>query len=88
MKYDNSSFDSTLQERGFHVIKNPKSNYNKTAFSISSTLNFEYLDNIKNFSAIGSKDYNQALLTINHSLVPKIFKKLDYKFYNLSIFFY
>ncbi len=86
MGYDNGSFDSTLSDKGFYVVKNPKSNYNRTVFSISSTLNFQYLDNINKFSAVNPKLYNQALLTVKHSIVPKFFKHLNYNFYNLSIF--
>ncbi|MES1217524.1 MAG: hypothetical protein ABUT20_18590, partial [Bacteroidota bacterium] len=65
MAYDNSPFNTALTEEGFHVIDNPKSNYNRTAFSISSTLNFGYLRNIKSFSPISPKNYNEARLAIN-----------------------
>jgi hypothetical protein len=46
MNYDNSSFNEELEKKGFHVIKDPKSNYNRTAFSLASSLNFEYLKDI------------------------------------------
>ena len=86
MSFDNSPFSQLLEEKGFHVLKNPKSNYNRTAFSIASTLNFEYLQNIKSFTPINPKDYAQASLTIKESVVPKVFKKYNYAFYNLSVF--
>ena len=86
MQYDNSSLTDTLQNKGFHVINNPKSNYNRTAFSLASTLNFEYLQKIKNNVSIQSKNYNQAQLATKYSVVPKMFTKLGYKVYNLSIF--
>lgn len=86
LAYDNTSFSVALKERGFHVLENPESNYNRTAFSIASTLNFEYLQNINSRSSVLSKDYNQALLTIKQSVVPKIFNHYNYSFYNLSIF--
>jgi hypothetical protein len=41
--YDNSSFYTALQQRGFHVVEQPSSNYNFTPFSVASTLNFSYL---------------------------------------------
>lgn len=85
MDFDNSSFDSALMQKGFYIVRNPKSNYNRTAFSISSTLNFEYL-NLENTSHITAKDYNRALLTVKNSMVPKIFDHHNYTFYNLSIF--
>jgi hypothetical protein len=86
MDYDNSSFNTALKEEGFHVLEDPKSNYNRTAFSMAATLNFEYLRNIRSFSPISSRDYNHARLTIEESLVPKIFKHYNYAFYNLSVF--
>src|SRR5436190_2002842 len=68
MQFDNSLFNAALKEKGFHIIENPKSNYNRTALSISSTLNFEYLKGIRSFSSISSKDYSQAKLTIKESI--------------------
>ena len=86
MNYDNSLFNAALEKRGFHVIKDPKSNYNRTIFSIASTLNYEYLKNIYSYTRISPKYYNHAKLTIKYSIVPKIFKDYNYTFYNLSIF--
>ena len=86
MQYDNSSFGQALEEKGFRVLRNPRSNYNWTAFSISSTLNFEYLQKLKNCSPVGSMDYSQAILTTKESIVPKIFKQNGYAIHNLSIF--
>jgi hypothetical protein len=86
MQFDNSGFDLELKQNEFCVIKKPKSNYNRTAFSIASTLNFQYLQDIQDHLTPNSKNYSQALLTIRQSDVLKIFKFFDYKFYNLSIF--
>lgn len=86
MQYDNSSLDSSLEQKGFHIISNSKSNYNRTVFSMSSTFNMSYLHDFKSSSTINARDYNKALLTMEHSLVPKIFKHNNYWFYNLSIF--
>ena len=86
MQFDNSSFDDSLKRKGFRVLQDPKSNYNRSAFSISSNLNFEYLKNIKNFQRIAAKEYTDATFTVEHSLVPKFFKHYNYQFYNLSIF--
>jgi hypothetical protein len=86
MDYDNSPFNNSLKEKGFFVIQNPKSNYNRTAFSIASTLNFEFLRNISSYMPITPKFYNHARLTIDNSTVPKVFKHYNYQFYNLSVF--
>jgi len=86
MQFDNSPFNDTLENRGFRVLADPKSNYNRSAFSISATLNFEYLLKIKNFQPASAKDYTEATLTVEHSTVPKVFKHFNYRFFNLSIF--
>ncbi len=55
-------------------------------FSISSTLNFEYLRGITNNVLLELKHHNQAKLSIEHAVVPAVFTHLGYKTYNLSIF--
>ncbi len=86
MEFDNSPFNDTLRKNGFFVADDPISNYNRTAFSISSNLNFEYLKNINSHTSILPKQYNQAILTTKYSIVPQIFKHYSYDLYNLSIF--
>lgn len=48
--YDNSEFIGNLQERGFYVADQSRSNYIQTMLSISSSLNFNYL-NLEGISA-------------------------------------
>lgn len=86
MGFDNSALDSALQDKGFHILGHPVSNYNRTAFSMAATLNFEYLKGIRNHVHIDSKQYNQATLTIRHAAVPEYFSHRGYDMYNLSIF--
>ncbi len=86
MDYDNSALDDSLQNKGFHIIGHPVSNYNRTAFSMAATLNFEYLKGIRNHVHIDAKQYNQATLTIKHAAVPEYFSEQGYDVYNLSIF--
>jgi hypothetical protein len=86
LHYDNRTQDSILQSIGFFVAGRPLSNYNHTPLSIASTLNFEYLRTIANHSNLFPKDYNQAALSIEHSVVPAVFLRNGYKFYNLSVF--
>ena len=44
--YDNSSFISDLQNMGFYVADCSVSNYEKTIFSLPTTLNMKYLDKL------------------------------------------
>jgi hypothetical protein len=43
-QYDNSPFLSYLTQKGFYVARRSTANYNQTALSLASSLNFEYLD--------------------------------------------
>jgi len=86
MNYDNSSFNKQLEDKGFYVVKNPTSNYNRTAFSIASTLNFAYLSNFKTHDYISAKNYAEANLTIKEAIVPKFLEQHGYTLYNLSVF--
>ena len=44
--FDNSSFIAALRARGFYVADCSQSNYAYTEYSLSSTLNYDYLDNL------------------------------------------
>lgn len=44
--YDNSSFLSELEKRGFRIIPKAKSNYGFTLLSLTSCFNLSYLDNL------------------------------------------
>jgi len=42
--YDNTPFEDSLAQRGFKIRSEAKSNYSQTRFSVSSTLNMQYLE--------------------------------------------
>jgi len=86
MQYDNTPLDMALMNTGFYVVKNSRSNYHGTALSLSSALNFEYLQKIIPDIPTDPKQYNEAQLSINHAVVPEVFARQGYKIYNLSIF--
>ena len=44
--YDNSAFIRSLEERGFYVAECAQSNYGQTMLSLTSSLNFDYLDSL------------------------------------------
>lgn len=46
-EYDNSSLTNYLNDKGFYVAENSQSNYMMTHLSLSSSLNFEYLDDLQ-----------------------------------------
>ena len=86
LKYDNSPLNVILKKKGFYVAGNPRSNYNRTALSMASTLNFEYLQGVNSQSVIEPRYYNQASLSIEHSAALAIFIHSGYKIFNLSFF--
>ncbi|WP_296686377.1 sulfatase-like hydrolase/transferase [Flavobacterium sp.] len=77
LKYDNSQFYNQLKEIGFRVQDNAVSNYNRTSFSLSSTLNLNYINRIIK-SDIYYKDLERY---ISHNKVAKILKSYGYSYY-------
>jgi len=48
-QYDNSPFLNRLQELGFHVAKESRSNYQRTHLSLTSSLNMDYMEHFMEF---------------------------------------
>jgi hypothetical protein len=71
--YDNSEFINSLTGRGFYVANCSQSNYAYTQFSLPSSLNYDYLENI---NAIRDS-YRVALL--RHGAVRSFLEANDYK---------
>lgn len=83
---DNSAFDDSLQSKGFRVIANSKSNYNRTIFSMLGTFNMDYLQWLNHEQEINSKDFNRSMQEINNARIFRFLKENNYSFVNLSIF--
>jgi hypothetical protein len=66
LHYDNSSFINSLRERGFYVADCSNSNYNHTLPSVTSTLNYSFVD-IK-ASENDEEDKNLTLELINNKV--------------------
>ena len=84
--FDNSVFENELANRGFRVMKDSRSNYNYTPFSMASTLNMDYL--ALNMKTKGKGNLNYCYETIRDSRVVKFFKAQGYQFYNYSTFYF
>lgn len=72
--YDNHEFVEALRQRGFYVAKCSQSNYGYTNFSVTSSLNYEYLDVL---NVDGSRVERTALL--KHSAVREFLEEQGYK---------
>jgi len=76
LDFDNSEFCEWLQKKGFFVSSSSRSNYVWTYLSLPSSLNFRYLDNIKDKNKEGELLYNNK--------VAEILKKRGYKVISIS----
>lgn len=82
----NQRLDSFLTAKGFFVIKNSISNYNRTAFSIASSLRMQYLDWIRDKTIAVPYHYNKAMQQIEDAVVLKWLAANNYELINLSVF--
>ncbi len=58
--YDNAPFLQNLEKNGFYIARKSRSNYAQTVLSLSSSLNFQYLDELT--EKIGKDSGNRSLL--------------------------
>ena len=84
-QFDNSKFETDLNNRGFHIVHKSASNYNFTPFSVASLLNLNYLENLEG-SNTSSHDMSICYNTIKKNKTFRFFQQLGYKIYNCSIF--
>jgi len=82
--FDNTSFETALTQKGFHVVKESQSNYNSTPYSVASTLNMNYLQLDMKTENAGNLNY--CYRSIADNIVLKFLKAEGYRFFNYSIF--
>jgi hypothetical protein len=78
--YDNSAFIEDLENHGFRVVRNAKSNYDNTFESLTSSLNMDYLDQLGLPPEVKDFDKKMELIgdLLPHSHVRKIFEDMGY----------
>lgn len=81
-----NDLDSFLINEKFSVQWNSRSNYNFTAFSMSSALNMSYIEGIKNTKAVTAEDYSNCTLLIRDNQVIKFLDAQGYEIHNYSVF--
>lgn len=86
LELKNHRLDSFLSSKGFFLIQESKSNYNKTAFSIASSLQMQYLDWIRENTVSVPYHYNKAMQQIEKAVVLKWLAENNYQLINLSVF--
>ncbi len=74
--FDNQEFVHALEERGFVVGRESRSNYNATRLSIPSMLNIDYLFEDKD--SLGEVDYHEVM---DNNYVLRFFDAMGYETY-------
>jgi hypothetical protein len=83
-QYDNSSFLDALRERGFYVADASTSNYGQTALSLSSSLNFTYLDDLVNNVGSNSRNVLPLQVMIRQNRVFQHLRRAGYRIVTFS----
>ncbi len=88
--FDNSAFLNSLKELGFYIPENAKSNYYTTIFSMLSTFNMNYHDEIGFPVNLNSSDvdYNQLIPYFKHNPVRSEFEKRGYQIISFETGYY
>jgi hypothetical protein len=82
----NNQLDSILKSKGFFLADRSRSNYNNTAFSMSSALNMQYPASLHGIDRANPHHYNQAILHVKTAPVFSILARQGYSIVNLSVF--
>lgn len=83
--FDNSPFEKELEQRGFHIIKGTKSNYNATVFSMASLFGMGYIQNLRD-SVVSHFDMFACRSIIKKNNFQDFLNKNEYTVYNFSTF--
>ncbi|MFC2149080.1 sulfatase-like hydrolase/transferase [Candidatus Auribacterota bacterium] len=77
--YDNTPFLDFLKENGFYVADRTMSNYGRSLLSVTSSLNFQYLDDLSNKVGIDTESRLPLVKMLNDNRVFKKLKQYGYK---------
>jgi hypothetical protein len=78
--FDNSSFLDNLREMGFYIAPWSLSNYGVTGFSLSASLNMDYLDKLdESYSQPGKEDWAPLWPLLTRSTARRNLECLGYK---------
>ncbi|MBY0535121.1 MAG: hypothetical protein K2P88_04650 [Chitinophagaceae bacterium] len=81
-----NSLDASLRNRGFEVFQDVKSPYNYTHYSLTSELDMQYLDELKDGQVINGKDIAKGARSLNSTNTTTILKSLGYTISNHTIY--
>jgi len=81
-QFDNTPFINELENLGFYVARCSQSNYAQTELSLSSSLNFDYLDALGDDFAFDRSDRSGLWPLIKHSAIQQVLDSLGYTIIN------
>jgi hypothetical protein len=84
--YSNQAIEDYLHNKGFYIVKDSKSNYNYTAFSIGSSLNMNYIKNVDTLNRTRDRQYLPALKLSYKNDVAVFLQNEGYRILNHSLF--
>jgi hypothetical protein len=79
---DNTPFLNDLEAMGFYVARCSQSNYAQTELSVSSSLNYNYLDALGDNFIAGNRDRSALWPLIQHSAIRQVLGSLGYTIIN------
>lgn len=84
LKGSNQSFVNALQKRGFYVAPKSCSNYPRTFLSLSSSLNFKYLNYLEKTYKDKTNDYSAFTDMLKDYELQKIMRRMGYKYVHVG----
>jgi hypothetical protein len=78
--------ETDLKSKGFRMIPDSRSNYNYTVFSIGSSLNMNYLEDVDTINRITDRTYLRQLGFIFQTKFISFLMQKNYQVFNHSIF--
>ena len=84
--YSNDTLDNFFKQNNFFVSEKSHSNYSFTTFSLSATLEMQYLNLPDGYDQATAKDLARGQYTIFENSAMGIFEKQGYNIHNYSIF--
>lgn len=86
--FDNSSFLGYLEDRGFDINNEALSNYYRSAYSIASTLNMDYIHDLATRSEVNNLDGFALSRVIRQSAIRRILSGFGYQTVSFSTGFF
>lgn len=78
--FDNFEFEKKLEDRNFKILKDSKSNFNFTEFSIFSTLNFKISKDLNMNDPYSKENINKIVIGTKNNRLKKILNSCNYDF--------